>query len=190
MGAVYLLFDKKSMKYLISYFLMIAAFFLANFLLYQEGTIRWVELLKTYSGICMFEARNPFPGINKIFGIFWSALSLITITVWYFIAKRHSDLNIPIILLLLVIVNLLPRFNPYQFVYLAPVLYYVFSKISSREKAFLVTVIPFISYSWNIYLITAYCWLILCYLFILEIKDNSDLMSLLRGFAEKIKKKI
>ena len=188
MGAVYLLLDKNRIKYTISYVMMIGVFFLTNLLLYQEGTLLWLELLKTYSNISMFEARNPFPGINIIFGVFWGVLSLVTFVIWYLISKNHRDLKVPLILLVFVTVNLLPRFNPYQFIYLAPVLYYVFVRINSKEKAFLVTVIPFITYSWNIYLITVYCWLILCYLFVLEIRANEKFMLMFSRIFDRIKK--
>lgn len=179
-GLIYLIIDDKNkIKNIIIFISMILGYFIINYILYPETTRWWIHYLPLYTH--PFGIRNMFIKYQyskNIFEIFWAVILIPAICMWYYLIHKNKINNniIDIILLLIfVIINILPRFNPYQFIYLVPVLMWIYNKIKDKTLALLFILPTFIIYSWNIYYITFYCWILMIYVMISMYNNNNEL---------------
>jgi hypothetical protein len=180
-GIIYLLSDKDGIKHFIIFLALVAGYLGLNYMLYPEATASWLKYIPQNYDTRPFQCRNPFFNIDVPFKVYWFFISAIAVAAWYFVSKSSGELKLAIMLLMLVIINILPRFNWYQYIFLVPVLFWVFDGIKRKEWAFLMIIPCFISYSFNMYYITFYCWAIMAYLFIVNFEGNGLILENIRS---------
>jgi hypothetical protein len=164
-GIIYLFMGDQStrLKNMAVFCAMVAGYLLLNYALYPGPFVAWIKYMPAHMDTTAH--RNPFHQFDSVFRVFWAGISLAA--VWYWSKMRDKmELSDWLVLWVFAVINMLPRFAPYQFIYLIPVFYWMFSRIKDKYWAFLFMLPPFILLSWNYYYITAFCWLAMIYVFI------------------------